>query len=197
MCDVGGVLWKELKSDTLINWSYFFFKYCHQSVLNWLAGLKWFSPRGSKAAFTSKNRWDRTSLRGSGTGNPLTRGNLFFLRHKNVSNPLEMTHLIQFSVVTSRVCKSYSRCVFLWLYFLSFKILLESVSCFSYSGIVLFWVMGMAKFWRTKFGYRQRADQFLITVTCRFFGLRPPVSWFRFDLICLAIENATSADASL
>jgi hypothetical protein len=99
----------------------------------------------------------RTSLRGSGTGNPVTRGNLFFLRHKNVSNPPEMTHLIQFSVVTSRVCKSYSRCVFYGV--LSFKILNESVSCFSYSSIALFRVMGMAKFWRNKFGYRQqRAD---------------------------------------
>jgi hypothetical protein len=46
-----------------------------------------------------------------------------------------------------------SRFGFLWLYFLSFKILLESVSCFSFFGIVLF------KFSRnTIWIYRRRAD---------------------------------------
>jgi hypothetical protein len=76
------------------------------------------------------------------------------LRHKNVSNPPEMTHYSQFSVVTCQVC---SRCGFLWLYFLSFKIFLESVSCFSYCGIELF------KFSRnTIWIYRRRANQFRI-----------------------------------
>jgi hypothetical protein len=43
-----------------------------------------FSPRGSKAAkaaFTSRTDKHRTSLRGSGTGNAVTRGNLFDLKN--------------------------------------------------------------------------------------------------------------------
>jgi hypothetical protein len=72
------------------------------------------------------------------------------LRRKKVSNPPEMTHFSQFLVVTCQVC---SRFGFLWLYFLSFKILLESVNCFSFFGIVL------SKFsLNTIWIYRRRVD---------------------------------------
>jgi hypothetical protein len=69
----------------------------------------------------------------------VTRGNLFFLRHKNVSNPPEMTHLIQFSVVSSRVCKSYSA----FFYGFIFKVLkFCSKSLVFFLTVVLYTVLG-------------------------------------------------------
>jgi hypothetical protein len=80
VCDMGGVLWKELKSDTLINWSYFCLKILPSICFEFLAGLKCF-PLGAQRPLKplSRPRTDehRTSLRGSGTGNAVTRGNLF------------------------------------------------------------------------------------------------------------------------